>query len=55
LLLGGNVTVQRGRATGGDFSHIPACHAATQVGCVIAYSTFEGTPPAQSLFGRVGL
>ncbi len=54
LLLGGNVTVRRGHATGGDFSHIPACHAATQVGCVVAYSSFEGTPPANSLFGRVG-
>ena len=25
LLLGGNVTVPRGRTTGGDFAHIPAC------------------------------
>ena len=54
LLMGGNVTVKRGRATGGDFSHIAACHAATQTGCVVAYSSFDGTPPANSLFGRVG-
>ncbi len=55
LLMGGNVTVKRGRATGGDFSHIAACHAATQTGCVVAYSSFDGTPPANSLFGRVGM
>ena len=55
LLMGGNVTVKRGRATGGDFSHIAACHAATQTGCVVAYSSFDGTPPANSLFGRVGI
>ena len=54
LLLGGNVTVKRGRSSGGDFNHIPACHAATQTGCVVAYSSFSGAPPADSLFGRVG-
>jgi hypothetical protein len=52
VLLGGNVTVRQGSDVGGDFKHIPACHRATQVGCVIAFSTFDATPPANSLFGR---
>ena len=54
ILPGGNVTVATGRDLGGDFQHIPACHAATQTGCVIAYSSFEESPPPNSLFGRVG-
>ncbi len=54
LLLGGNVTVKRGKGIGGDFAHIPACRRVTQTGCVVAYSSFDQTPPADSLFGRVG-
>ena len=53
LLLGGNVTVRKGSAVGGDFRNVPACRSATQVGCVVAYSTFGAPPPADSLFGRV--
>lgn len=52
LLLGGNVTVARGRDRGGDFRHIPACASARQIGCVVAYSSFAGKPPANSQFGR---
>ncbi len=52
VLPGGNVTVKKGSDVGGDFRHIPACHSATQLGCVIAYSTFDAVPPAGSLFGR---
>jgi hypothetical protein len=52
VLLGGNVTVKKGSDIGGDFHHIPACHSADQTGCVIAYSTFDATPPADSVFGR---
>jgi hypothetical protein len=52
LLLGGNVTVPIGKTVGGDFANIPACTSATQVGCVVAYSTFDTTPPANALFGR---
>ena len=52
VLPGGNVTVKEGSDVGGAFHHIPACHSATQVGCVIAYSTFDAVPPAGSLFGR---
>jgi Protein of unknown function (DUF3089) len=52
IVLGGNVLVRRGRTVGGDFKHVPACETATQLGCVIAYSSFDGVPPANSLFGR---
>ena len=54
LLMGGNVTVPAGKSVGGDFQHIPACRSDRQVGCVVAYSSFDTVPPADSLFGRVG-
>jgi len=52
LVIGGNVTVPKGRTVGGDFQHIPACTSATETGCVVAYSSFAGTPPANSQFAR---
>jgi Protein of unknown function (DUF3089) len=52
ILLGGNVLVKAGKGIGGDFKHIHACRADTQLGCVIAYSTFDQVPPNPSLFGR---
>jgi hypothetical protein len=52
LLLGGQVEVPLGRAVGGDFQNVPACTAPTQVGCVVAYSTFEGEPPPDAVFAR---
>jgi len=52
ILLGGNVTVRKGSGTGGDFHHVTACRSARRTGCVIAYSTYGSTPPADSLFGR---
>jgi hypothetical protein len=52
ILLGGNVTVARGSDRGGDFQNIPACRTVANVGCVIAFSTFDGPVPANSLFGR---
>jgi hypothetical protein len=54
IILGGNVQVPTGGVVGGSFQHIPACTSASQTGCVIAYSTFSGMPPATSLFGRPG-
>ena len=54
ILPGGNVTVARGSDVGGDFQYVPACHSASQTGCVVAYSSFEQPPPPDSLFGRVG-
>jgi Protein of unknown function (DUF3089) len=53
ILLGGNVNVKQGQDAGGDFKNIPACRRDTQLGCVMAFSTFGPTdPPANSLFGR---
>jgi hypothetical protein len=52
LLMGGNVTVPRGRDVGGDFAHIPTCRSTRQTGCVVAYSSFASTPPRNSQFGR---
>jgi Protein of unknown function (DUF3089) len=40
------VTVPVGKTVGGDFANIPACQTATQTGCVVAYSSFDATPPA---------
>ncbi|HVX20860.1 MAG TPA: DUF3089 domain-containing protein [Acidimicrobiales bacterium] len=54
VILGGNVTVPVGRSVGGTFSHIPACRSTSQTGCVVAYSSFDQPPPADSLFGRPG-
>jgi hypothetical protein len=54
LLLGGNVTVAKGKDVGGDFQHLPACRSRNQNRCVVAYSMFSETPPPGSLFGRVG-
>jgi hypothetical protein len=52
LLLGGNVTVAAGRDTGGDFRRIRACRSATQIGCVVAFSTFNAAVPPDAEFGR---
>jgi len=52
ILLGGNVLVRKGTDSRGDFRHIPGCTSATDVGCVIAFSTFDGPVPPNALFGR---
>jgi hypothetical protein len=51
ILLGGNVLVRKGQTVGGDFQHVPACTAPAQLGCVIAFSTFNATPPSNARFG----
>jgi hypothetical protein len=53
LLLGANVLVPKGGIVGGDFKNIPACQAAGQTHCVVAYSSFLKEPPNPSVFGRV--
>lgn len=45
ILVGGDVTVKDGSETGGSFRHIPACRSKTETGCVVAYSTWDRTPP----------
>ena len=52
VLLGGNVTVRRGRTAGGDFRRIPGCTAPRQLRCVIAFSVFGDRPPPDARFGR---
>jgi hypothetical protein len=52
LLMGGNVTVPTGRIVGGDFANIPACGSESQIGCVVAYSSYGRTPPSDAVFGR---
>ena len=52
LLLGGNVLVKKGSTTGGDFQRTPACTGSTQTGCVVAYSTYNRTPPDNTRFGK---
>jgi hypothetical protein len=54
LLLGGGATVKKGRDSGGDFRNIRACRSAKQLGCVIAFSTFNEPVPPNSVFGRAG-
>jgi hypothetical protein len=54
IILGGNVQVPTGETEGGSFSNIPLCTAATEVSCVIAYSSFGSEPPPNSNFGRPG-
>jgi hypothetical protein len=54
ILMGTNLAVPKGSDVGGDFKTIPLCHAADQLGCVIAFASFRETspPPSNSLFGR---
>jgi hypothetical protein len=47
ILLGGDVETR-------SFAHIPLCSHRAAHGCVIAYSSFPGEPPATAVFGRPG-
>jgi hypothetical protein len=55
ILLGTVIAVPKGKDVGGSFQHVPLCHAATQIGCVVTFASFRSTipPPANTLFGRV--
>jgi DUF3089 family protein len=52
ILLGGNVAVAQGQDFGGDFRNVAACRSPSQIGCVIAFSTFNAAPPQNAIFGR---
>jgi hypothetical protein len=52
IVLGGNVLVKNGSDVGGTFQHIPACRTISDLGCVIAFSSFDQPVPSNSLFGR---
>jgi len=52
ILLGGNVAVAQGQDSGGDFQNVTACRSPSQIGCEIAFSTFNAAPPQNAIFGR---
>jgi len=52
ILLGGNVVVPKGSDVGGTFRRTPLCRTARQTRCVVAFSTFNQTPPDDAVFGR---
>lgn len=54
LLMGGNLTVAKGKKVGGAFAHIPVCSSRHQLECAVAYSSFPTTPPKTSYFGIPG-
>jgi hypothetical protein len=54
IVPGWPIQVPVGGDVGGTFATIRACRSATQINCVIGYSSFRATspPPDNSLFGR---
>jgi hypothetical protein len=48
----GAITVEEGGDRGGDFQRVRACRSATQLRCVVSYSTFEGPVPEDAIFAR---
>src|SRR5207248_9193634 len=55
ILAGAVIAVPKDKDVGGSFQHVPLCHSATQIGCVITFATYRSTvpPPANTLFGKV--
>ncbi|WP_245545810.1 DUF3089 domain-containing protein [Nocardia higoensis] len=51
VLVGGDVVVPRGGDIGGDFRSVPLCRARDQIRCVLAWSTYGQTPPANARYG----
>ena len=54
IIPGGNVVVPTGKQVGGTFQHLPACTTATQLHCVVAYSSFNAAPPPTADFSIPG-
>ena len=52
LLFGGNVEVAEGSKSNGDFRHIPGCVRKSQLGCTIAFSTFNAPSPPMPASGE---
>ena len=52
VLLGGDVAVRKGSDRGGTFRHVATCNRWKQLHCVLAFSTFNQTPPDDAIFGR---
>jgi hypothetical protein len=55
ILLGTTIAVPKGKDVGGSYQHVPLCHSATQLGCVMTFASFRSTllPPANTLFGKL--
>ncbi|QDP83135.1 DUF3089 domain-containing protein [Nocardia otitidiscaviarum] len=53
IIPGADVLVAVGETASGDFSSVPACTHDDQIGCVMAWSTFAGSPPPNTKFGIV--
>ena len=51
LLVGGDARVRAGTLSGGDLGSLPACTRHDEYGCVVAYSAYAGTAPADAYFG----
>lgn len=54
ILLGTTLTAPAGRGVGGDFQNIRTCRLRLQVRCLITFSTYDQTPPANALFSTTG-
>lgn len=54
MLIGFNVEVPQGQATGGSFRSTPICTSPGQTGCVVTYVSFraDAPPPPGAMFGR---
>jgi len=53
-ILGGSVTVPKGKEVGGTFKSIPACKSRDQVGCVVTYGSYRATLPPNPTGQAVG-
>ncbi len=49
ILLGGDVEVDRHNR----FDGVPACSSSSQTGCIVAYSSWDHTPPRDAMFQQV--
>ena len=52
ILLGGNVVTRKGKRAGGSFRNVPTCARPSETRCLIAFSTYNDTPPDDTRFGR---
>lgn len=52
MLLGGAPFLAPGSSDRGSFQNVPPCRTRSDTGCVVAYNTYAGEPPANALFGR---
>jgi len=52
ILMGTTVTAPAGRDVGGDFKNIRSCRLKLQIRCLITFSTYDETPPANAIFSR---